>query len=335
MSDAVRFAVERALIDLLGEDASVTKWDGPHERDWSWQWSITVAGREGGDLVLKVPRWDEAPTLADALAAGEQDSTHAEIDGLRRVELAVLSSGDPGLTAVEPVGYVADVNGILMRRLLGESLRERLGVGRGKGDVEALFDRLGRWIGVFHAIDGPRIHRPFQADASVEASRALEHRLRAAGETPRGLLPALAMTRMAAEELDGVEEPWAEIHGDLNAGNVLIGSDDRIAVIDPNQMPGPALTDAVHLITDIRLDRRQLVTAGVTRPFDLVDAWERRLFGGAGLLDEPLGAYRLAAAAVERWASLELDLDGAARAGLLAGRPLLRRTVRRRLAALA
>lgn len=331
MTDRVRTAVERWLHDSLGPAASIVGWDGPHQRDWSWQYSIRVGGPEGGDMLVKVPRWDEAPTLQEALDAGEQDSTHREIDGLRRIELAVLSSGDPGLTAVEPIGYVGDINAILMRRLPGESLRERLGRGSGHGDMGGIFDRVGRWIRVFHAIDGAPESRPFDGEAAIERSRTLEHELRSSGRAPGRLLSAMAMLRIGAGELDGVTERWAEIHGDLNLSNVLVAVDDRVAVIDPNREIGPALLDPVRVVTDVGLEKSQLLTGGVVRRRSVVAGWEQRLLTASGLDAEPTLGFRLAEAAVERWARLEIDLDGPARMGLATGRRLLSRTVRRRL----
>lgn len=334
MSDTVRIAVERALAGLV-PGAAIVGWDGPHEREWSWHWTIRTSGPSGGRLLLKIPRWEEAPTLEAALAAGEQDSTHREIDGLRRIEVAVLSAGDPGLTAIEPVGYVAAVNGILMRWLEGESLRERLGRGRGSGDVAALFHRVGRWIDVFHRIDGDPVVRPFAASEAIERSRDLERRVRSVRRPGRGLLSAMAMLRLAAEERDGTPEPWAEIHGDLNLSNVIVATDDRVAVVDPNREVGPALLDPVRLATDARLERGQLVTGGVLRRADVMGEWEHRLLDGCGMQAEPMLGYRLAEAAIERWAELEVGLRGASRIGLVPGRNLLRRVVRSRLDALA
>jgi hypothetical protein len=334
VTDPVRMAADAAVKQFIGPAAVISKWEGPRQHDWSWQFAFHAPGSGGGDLLLKVPRWQEALTLEDALAAGEQDSTHRELDGLRRIEAAVLASGDPGLTAVAPLSYVSAVNGILMRRLDAVSLRDRLGMGRGRGDVAALFGRLGRWIGIFHAIDGPAETRPLSAAGEVGELRDLEARLNGAGVAPRGLLPAVAMLRLAAEEMDGVPELVTEIHGDLNISNVLVGRDDRVAVIDPNRETGSVLDDLARVITDVRLDGSQLASGGLLRTAAHVAAWEERLVAAAGYGEEPLLRYRLARHALERWAEVELEVTGPARVALLPGRTLLRRVVSHRLAAI-
>lgn len=332
MTDRVRAAVEQAIPELMGAAVEVQTWSGPQKRDWSWQYRLRVSGPAGGDLILKIPRWEEAPTLEQALDAGEQPSTRAELDVLRQIEGAVSGLRDPGLAAVEPIGYVAAVNGILMRRLEGASLRDRLGRGSGSGDVAALFERVGRWLRVFHSIDGPPQQQAFDAGAEIEVSRRLEHEVREAGSPPRALVDALEALRLAAEHCDGISEPWTGIHGDLNAGNVLVGHDDRIAVIDPNREPGPALADPAQILTDVQLHGSQLVTGGMLRTGTVVAEWEERLLGAGGFVGEPMLEYRMANAAVQRWARLEIDVRGVTRLGLIPGRNVLRRVIRSRLA---
>ncbi len=331
MNEQIRHATERAISECLGAEATVTGWDAVEERTWSWHLQIQVAGPRGGDFILKIPRWEEVATLEAALIAGEQSATRGEFESLRRIDVAVASSGDPGLTAVEPIAFVTEINGILMRRLEGGSLRERLGIGRGTGEVEALFDRVGRWIRVHHGVEGELERVPFVANGEVTMWRKAEEEIRRSGHIPRGLLPAMALLRLAAEGLNGIGEPHTDIHGDLTASNVLVTPDDRVAVIDSNRVRGPALCDVAHILADIRLDKSQLATAGRMRPETTVAAWERRLIDSAGYRDEPLVGYRLASRAVERWMEIEHDLTGPSRLGLLPGRSLLRRVVSRRL----
>lgn len=333
MIDRVERAVSRAVERELGRP--VTRWGRLVEREWSWQMSLHIAGPSGGELLLKIPRWEEAPTLAAALEAGEQEATRREFAGLRRIEAAVLASGDPGLTAVAPVAYVPEVNGILMHRLDGEPLLRRIGLGGRRPSDAALFARIGRWIRVFHSIDGGPGRRRFSATDEIERSRLLEERLRGRGRLPVGLARAMSSLRTSAERFDGVEEPEAEIHGDLNASNVVVARDDRIAVIDPNREQGPALEDAARILVDVRLTGRQLMTAGLFRPRRLLDDWQARVVEGAGYGAEPLLDYRLARRAVERWAEIEEELGGVRRLALPVARFLLRREVRTRIERIA
>jgi hypothetical protein len=327
MTDRIRQAVERAVPGLLG-GSTITEWHGPTTRQGSWQWWIHASGPDGGDLMLKIPRWDATESLDAVLARGERDETHAELDGLRRIELAVLASGDPGLTAVEPIGHIAAVDGILMRRLAGESLRDRVGWSRGSGDMTAIFERLGRWIKVFHDVDGSPTTTPFDPQAGRRRIDDLERRLDEASRPSQALVAALDAMRAAAASLEGRVEAVAEIHGDLCLSNVVVGRDDRVAVVDPARRTGPALVDVASVVTDVRLDRRQLLVGGRLRQDSITDAWTSRLLAGASLAGEPMIGYRLAEAAIARWVDLELDRSPAGRLGLAGGRRLLRRVVR-------
>lgn len=328
MIEQLREEAQRALYATLGPSAVIGSWSEPRQLAWSWQVALDVAGPDGGALLLKIPRWDEARDLETALAAGEQESTRREFDDLRRIELAVLASGDPGLSAVEPIAYVRSVNGILMRQMEARPMRQRLGRRWDRRRAGSLFDRLGRWIRVFHGIDGPPHRRSFDVDAARAQLNGWEQSLVDAGRSGRAIVEAIRDLDAWARRLDGEEEPWADVHGDLNLANVLVGRDDRVAVIDPNRVPGAALVDVARVMTDVRLDRGQLLTWGRLRPERFVSGWENRLCVGSGYDREPTLGFRLAEAALQRWVELELTVGGPVRLGLVVGRRRLCAVVR-------
>lgn len=330
MSEPIRTAVSTAVAEFFGRGATVEEWHGPEQREWSWQFAFRVAGVAGGEFIAKVPRWEEAPTLEAAVAAGEQAATAAEFAGLVEIADAVAASGDPGLAAVEPVVFVGPVNTIVMRRLEAVRLRSRVGVVRSKGDVAALFTRLGRWLALFHGLGG--VER-IAWDPAAEQRRlaALERRLQAA-EIPSGRLgEAIASLGAWVDSFKGVDEPSAPTHGDLNMSNVLVTPDDRVAVIDPNRSQGFVLDDAARVITDVRLEKRQLAGGWLLRRLATADGWERSLTSAGGYATEALLPYRLARHAVERWVEAESTSAGPARLGLVVARRLLSAETKRRL----
>ena len=124
----VRAAVADALAGWYGPEATLLSWDGPEAHAWSHQFAAVVETPAGSkNLVVKVPRWEEAPTLAAALEAGPQESTRREHATLEALAAAVAASGDPGLAAVAPVGYLPGINAVVTERLAADPLRARLG----------------------------------------------------------------------------------------------------------------------------------------------------------------------------------------------------------------
>ncbi len=331
MSESIRAAVATALIARFGPGAVIEEWGGSEQREWSWQFGFRVGGERGGEFIAKVPRWEEARTLEAAIAAGEQANTAAEYAGLVEIADAVASSGNPGLAAVEPVAFVGGVNTIVMRRLQGIPLRSRVGIVGGRGDVSVLFGRLGEWLALFHALAGGIERVVWNATAELERLRLIEGRFTEAKAAPFGLPQAFAGLREWVGRLEGADEPATQTHGDLNLSNVLVTSDDRVAVVDPNRSRGLALDDVARVITDIRLERRQLAVGGLLRRAATADDWERRMTFAAGYSGETLLPYRLALHTLQRWIDLEATVVGPARIGLFVGRRLLRSEMKRRL----
>jgi len=322
-ADRVRRAVERALPVAYG---GVIRWSGPTGGEWSWMFAALTGGQAPAALLVKVPRWDQAPDLPAALAAGPQRDTEEEFRALEAIAAVVAGAGDPGLTAVVPVAYVAEVNAIVTERLNARPIRRRLG--RGRGDAAALFGRVGRWLRVFHASGSPTTGT-FPATAEEAAFTDI------AGRAGRGDLgDAAAALAAAARRREGRAVATGVLHGDLSLGNVLVTIDDRVAVIDPNRYPGRLAVDPAHLLTEARLGRRQLAGAGLTRRAGVVERWTDALLEGYPGLDPDLVAYERAAATVRRWASLEEAVRGPARMAMVPGRVLLRSEAAARLESL-
>ena len=332
MIELVRESADEALRDSLGSGVTIERWGSASERTWSWQFLIRVGGSEHGDLLLKIPRWPKASTLELAVNAGEQASTVSEFEALTSIAAAVAHSGDPGLTAVEPIAYIPAINGILMRRLEGRSLRQTVGFGKRGREADALFSRVGRLVSLVHNI-GDRTRRPFEGVVAAAEADRLAVAVEGTAPTELGLL--LGRLAVAGAKLDGVSEPVGNVHGDLNMSNVLVDQAARVAVIDPNPGEGPQLPDVALLGDDIRFDRRRLFTGGWLARRAGRDRWAAAVTEASGAQDEAAWPFREALALGERWFRIESETVGIRRAGLLPARRVLSRELRRRVEALA
>ena len=321
-ADDVRAAVSAAV---AGTHGAIVGWRGPARRPWSWQFRAETVGARSGRLLVKVPRWEGVGTLEAALVAGPQAASAGEFSALGEIYAEVRASGDPGLTAVVPVAYVAAVNALVMEDLDAVSLRLRLGAGRGPAEAVEWFAGIGRWLGRYHRRPGRAIPARFSAVAEVT-------RWEEAGLGHPGLRRSLALARAAAESLDGRTVMHGVQHGDLTLGNVLVTREGKVAVIDPNGTTGRWEADAARLLAEIRLGRGQLLTLGAMRPGSLVDRWARALAQGHGGLDAGVLAYDRGAEALQRRIALG---EGGAVSRLTAAvtASLFRGEIRRRFAA--
>ncbi|MFH1331461.1 MAG: aminoglycoside phosphotransferase family protein [Actinomycetota bacterium] len=289
-----------------GAGAGLTSPCAPQEHPWSFQFAVVVetsAGRR--HLVVKVPRWEEAPTLEAALAAGPQESTRREHATLEAIADAVGASGDPGLAAVAPVAYLPDINAVVTERLEAGPLRSRLGPRPGaEGRQAAVLRRAGRWLRLYH--DRVAGAAPGRFDG---AALALELERVAAVVARPSLREALAGLARRARERDGVEAVVGATHGDFNLANVLVTGDGRVAVLDPNLVPGPLLQDAAKLLTDLRMRRARAVARGRVGRRGLAAA-EAAFLEGYGPADSGLLGFLRDVAAARRGIEMEERLAG-------------------------
>jgi aminoglycoside phosphotransferase (APT) family kinase protein len=332
MSNRIRTAVIEALRDRYGDGAAIEQLGRTSQREWSWQTNVRAGGVPNPDLLVKVPRWADAPTLESAMSADEQPAIVAEFDMLSAIAEAVDGSGDPGLTKVEPIAYLPAINGMLMQRLEGQPLRSSLRFGVSAATAETLFRRAGRLAAVVHGIGAPQ-RRPFDGRAASTTANGLA--AAAATVAPGVLEESLQQIAAAAVTLDGIDEPTGTVHGDLNLGNVLVDRVGRVAVIDPNPTEGPRqLPDVARLSREIRFDKRRLATAGWISRGSPRDLWAEAFEEGTGTADEPMLPFYRALELGEKWLRIETDTRGLRRVGLLPARRLLRRGLRQSVAAL-
>jgi hypothetical protein len=317
----VRSALEAAVPAWCGPGAEVATLSGPQTHAWSFQFDLAVQAPAGGRrLVVKIPRWDEAPTLSAALAAGPQEGTRQEHAALEALAAAVAGSGDPGLAAVAPVAYLPGINAVVTERLQAVPLRSRLGRWPGsEGRQAETLRRAGRALRLYHdsvaaavaaVLDGEVLAAGLEGDAA---------RL-GAGSWPA----ALASLARQARALHGRPARLGAAHGDFNLANVLVTGDGRVAILDPNLVPGPLLADAAKFLTDLRMRRSRALTLGLLGNRGSAAA-EAAFLEGYGPADLSLLGLLRAVASVRRSVEMEQRLAAWPAALRLPATPLLRR----------
>lgn len=322
-------AARRRVVRVLRR--RVTDWYGPGARlqgdprfelrTWSVH-ALAAVAHTGGrvELIVKIPTWDAAPTLPDALAAGPQAATLREFERLAEIRDMVVAAADPGLAAVEPVAYLSDINALVTERLAAVPLRRLLGPGV-RPVVAAALGSLGRWLRRYHRSIGGAATAPFSGE-QIEAEVAELIDSAVAGRAPNTIRRTLARLELRARELAGSPVTVAVTHGDLGPSNVLVDRAGRVAVIDPNDVPGPVVFDLAKLITAIRTAAPRLLS-GIPRPQQPIRP-ELALLGAYGPFDRDALAVARGMATVRRWLDIEGGAAGLRRVSLLPARRVLR-----------
>jgi len=268
-------------------------------------------------LVVKIPLWEEAPDLASALQAGPQAATRGEFEALQRIETMIGDSGDPDLTAVRPVAYVADLNAVVTELLDARPLRRLAQRGR-RSSITGAAPAIGRWLRRFHDEIGDARDERFDP---ATLRRELAGLAVLAEGGPAALRAGVASLGRIAGALAGGDVRVATTHGDFGPSNVLVDPDGRIGVIDPNLVPGPVEQDAAKLAVALRTGPTRLISGIRRRPGH--DRFERGLLGGYGRINADI--YRLCRgiAVARRWADVEGARGGTGRLALLPARRVL------------
>jgi hypothetical protein len=324
----VRVVVAAAVPEWYGPSARLALLEDPEAHAWSVQFGAVVETASGRKrLVVKIPRWKEAPTLEAALAAGSQESTRREHATLVALAATVAAAGDPGLAAVAPVGYLPEVNAVVTERLEAAPLRDRLGWWPGaEGRQAEVLRRAGRALRLYH--DRVAGAAPGLWDGAASAAEL--EKAAARGLAPRGPLPALAGE---ARKRHGSTVIVGDAHGDFNLANVLVTSDGRVAVLDPNLVPGPLLADAAKLLTGLRMRRERSLTLGLLGRRGLRTA-ESAFLDGYGPVDGDLLRLLRALATVSRGGEMAESLADRPKMVRRAAEAVLRRYVAAELAGL-
>jgi len=290
------------------------------ERPWSFGVRFrAVTGAGVVDCIGKVPRWEEAPTLADVLRAGPQPNVLAEYRTLVEIERGLSAAGDDGLCAVVPVGISEPHNLIVTRVLDAVPLRRLPRFGARFGEAAR---RAGRWLRWFHDGIGGVALGEFPGSDLVDRVGGLLPD----GGAPPGWEPAAAAVIDRIQAVAGRPVRIGDLHGDANTANVLVLPDGRVAMLDPNRRRGPVTEDVAHLAGEIILGRARAASGGMLPGGAAAQRAVRSLIGGYRLQEVEVFDALLRLDLLERWADLE------ARLGPVVLSPI-RRHLRRRIEA--
>jgi aminoglycoside phosphotransferase (APT) family kinase protein len=132
----------------------------------------------------------------------------------------------------------------------------------------------------------------------------------------RSIGTAIERLRSGVGALAGVAAATGTTHGDLSPSNVLIDGAGRVAIIDPNDVPGPVVADLAKLICAARTAPARLVSGIPRRRGE--SAIDRAVLDAYGdAIDLRVYALYRSMSVASRWINVEEAAASGVRRGLL------------------
>jgi aminoglycoside phosphotransferase (APT) family kinase protein len=281
------------------------------------------AARESRDVIVKLRSQDppivappEAPWLRLCPFPPERDLSRCEAAALSSIQ-HYFADSDSRFRSVHLLEYREEWNGLVMEFIPGERLdrrllgAHRLSAGGASADPATACRQAGAWLRRYHempgTLDGPEL-RADRASIVQCFEEVLAFLHGAAG--PCSVLSLLAERWVALADAvlpDALRTQ--RVHGDFWPGNVLVGSDGRIAVIDTfGYGATQGYEDIAYFLVHLRAMKPQMYTLGGWNRKEALEAWEAAFLEGYfGEEPVPIGAARLfeLLALLYKWAHAE------------------------------
>ncbi len=281
---------------------------------------ITPDGREI-TLLAKIPLRPEAGTLLQAMAIDRlRVQAEAEFVLLQRIaDMVEQLPTELALTAIRPVAYLSPWNALIIEELLSVSVQKLfvksrlvLDLYNDKQKLASALRRSGSWLQSFHQHLSQVILQPFDAPTMIEQVNGLITKLHEHVKYDDYFADLKTEFAIAARSLHQTGVPIAMIHSDFHLGNMLLDSQQRLAIIDVGGARSEAIyIDLAKVLTDLTVRKQQVISHGLFIRARALRYYEQ-VFLRAYFADDPEDALRFvglycARMVLNKWLSNELD----------------------------
>lgn len=326
MKDAETFFAQltpKIQADLPGWYGSEAKLAGEptfHPRNWSFifRYVVQVSELESKAIIVKVRHTEKMDLPQAAVNEKMGQEAREEYETLKKFQSVFSKEENSSLfLTIRPLALYEDLNAVVMEQAALRTLRsffrspKMLMEGQARKAFEGYLELAGRWLRIFHDVNGSAGDGLIFDRSLYENARANLDRIKS-NLTQKDDMVLGDLLGKLYEMYDGKVVPYRILHEDFNSANIFVTRDGRICSFDPHNQPGPLYIDLAKIITDVETYRIQVITNGLWVPYPRLQTFHTALlrgyFGSESVDHSILSLFRLLSL-LEKWKDVEIRFE--------------------------
>jgi hypothetical protein len=315
--------IAKLLHESLGDGFVLLRAD-PERIDRRYSFMFRYSFGENGEaprsLLVKIPHQSWMKTIDEAVNS-EQICAEVkfEYDILRSIARVIADSKESQLCALNPVGYLADLNALVTEEICLVMLKHKLtkvpvalGAQKAWDDFTVQLRLAGKWLQIIHTSFSRGKEVVLE---SLDLFGQVSMKFALLEEKNMGSLNPLQIKIKSLYDLISNEKiPMSAAHDDYQLGNIFVTNEGKVGVLDPNWKDDqPIYGDLSKLIIDPMTRKMQVALHGLSFRPSLQVTYEREILAGYfgdKLFSEAVLCFFCALAILEKWNSNEEILAG-------------------------
>jgi hypothetical protein len=316
--------IQADLSGWYGSDAKLVGVPTFQPRDWSYffRYVVQVSELENRAILVKVRHAENMDLSQAAVSEKMGQEAREEYETLKRLQSVFGKEKNSSLfLAIRPLALYEALNAVVMEEADLRTLRsffrlsKMLIEGQARRTFEGYLELAGRWLRIFHDVNGSAGDGLIFEKALYETARQNLDRFKPHLNQKDKFLLGDLLDKLY-EMSSGKVVPYIILHNDFNSANIFVTRDGRICSFDPHNRPGPLYIDLAKIITDVETYRIQLITNGLWVPYPRLQTFHASLlrgyFGSEAVDQSSLSLFRFLSL-LEKWKDAEVRFESSTR----------------------
>jgi thiamine kinase-like enzyme len=272
-------------------------------------------------------------TIEEAVASEQiRAEVKFEYDVLKSIAEVISKSGEPRLCAINPIGYLFELNALVTEEIRLFMLKEHLtkiqvmmGSKKNWDDFVTQLRLAGKWLKTIHTSFSTQKETALQnLDVFEKISGEIDH---LEGKNARSLDLLRVKFKSLYNLILNEKIPMSAAHDDYHLGNIFVTDEGKVGVLDPNWKDDrPIYGDLSKLLIDPPTRKMQVAFHGLSFRPSLRTAYEREILSeylGDNSFSESVLWLYCAYATLQKWNNNEEILNGGLSRPLSVFRPFI------------